>query len=159
MEAFETLYFLNKDCWRALSTEFDKKRLRLITLMFVLLGAQFINDCFTCSSQEILDISKHCFEQQHCHFKNEVLLEVIEAIALKGTGKIVILLHQQEKLVLSFMVGVPITSLKGLAYGQSKLLAFCCFMKHIHSKSVHCTSAERTQPILFLFFNCLPVTL
>lgn len=39
MEAFETLYFLNKDCWRALSTEFDKKRLRLITLMFVLLGA------------------------------------------------------------------------------------------------------------------------
>lgn len=50
MEAFETLCFLNKDCWRALSIESDKKGLRLNTFIFVLLGAQFINNYFTCSS-------------------------------------------------------------------------------------------------------------
>lgn len=45
--------------------------------------------------------------------------------------------------MLPFMVGVPITYLKGLAYGQSKLLTFCCFVKHIHSKSEHYTSGEK----------------
>lgn len=44
---------------------------------------------------------------------------------------------------LYFMVGAPMTHLKSLAYGQSKLLTLCCFLNHIHSKSVRYTSGEK----------------
>lgn len=53
--------------------------------------------------------------------------------------------------MLSFIVGAPITHLKGLVYGQRKLLAFCCFLKHIRSKYVHYTSGEKAKIILSLF--------
>lgn len=38
-------------------------------------------------------MSKCYFEEQHCHFKNEASLEVIEVRVPKGTKKTVIPLH------------------------------------------------------------------